>query len=683
MQDVHDMHGALPHANFGGWQSMPDGANVAAARQRRIMRRRLIVFASVFLLSAVVGLAYNFMRPAIYVASARLLVTPAPKLPRAVTPAPPAAPAADAPGAVLVELQILNSRPLLETAVTRLRQQGLFAGVDGDPVLAAQAMIEVTRVEGTNMIQVRARGGDRALLPQLINELIEVYREQHAASGESSNASELQAASEEANVIDARFAARKQALDAFRTRADIVSAERDENQTLSRLKGLGTSLSQATDREAVAEGKLLASEQANREGTRATLAKDNPTVAAVEQRLSTSREDWRALERQFTPQYLEFDPNARALKSRIANLEQQLESERQKSQQASLASAKEELASAQAATRRLRQQLVEDKASVQSFSRRFAEFQAMQAELQGLEKMRLEARQRLLALQASTPARKPSTELIEAAVMPESPWRPLYWRDAGIGLAGSLVLGLLSVWFVEFFNREVPATVGHATLVVAQPWPAMAGVGRTAVAAGATSMALPGAATHSLLAAPSMRELDDHETRQLLANAAPENLAILVCLLSGVTTEELAALRVAHLERQGTSLTIPGEVSRQLALEGPLQDLTARCAGLPDETVLFPGPGGGPLTNEAAQEIVTFSAHDAAMPDAENLTPQTLRHTYIAYLVRQGLRFSDLAKIVGRVSPEQLKALSPLAPQTSRVGLDSIDRVLPAVRALA
>ncbi|MEO7851329.1 MAG: hypothetical protein ABIR94_03610 [Rubrivivax sp.] len=646
------------------------------------MRRRLIVFASAFLLSAVVGLAYTFVRPAIYVASAKLLVTPASKLPRADAPAAPAADAGGA-GAVLVELQILNSRSLLENAVARLRQQGLFGGVDGDPVLAAQAMLEVTRIEGTGLIQVDAKGGDRALLPRLINELIAVYREQHAASGESSNASELQAASEEATVIDARFAERKQTLDAFRMRADIVSAERDENQTLSRLKGLGISLSQATDREAVAEGKLLALEQTDREGKRAASAKDNPTVAVVEQRLSQSREDWRALERQFTPQYLELDPNARALKSRIANLEQQLESERQKSQQGSLASAKEELVGAQAATRRLRQQLAEDKASVQSFSRRFAEFQAMQAELQGLEKMRLEARQRLLALQASTPARKPSTEIIEAAVTPESPWRPLYWRDAGISVAAALVLGFLAVWFVEFFNRQAPAPAGHATLVVAQPWPAMPGGVSTVITAGAGPVPLPGAATRPLLAAPPMRELDHHETRQLLANAAAENLAILVCLLSGVTTEELAALRVAHLSTQDASLTIPGEVNRQLALEGPMHELTARCTGLPGETVLFPGPTGGPLTDEAVEAIVTFSAHDAAVPDAEEISPQTLRHTYIAYLVRQGLRFSELGKVVGRVSPDQLKALSPLAPQASRVGLDSVDRVLPAVRALA
>ncbi len=679
MQDLHDLPGAMPRAQFGNWPSMQADADIAAARQRRIMRRRLIVFFSVFVLSAAVGLAYTFMRPAIYVAGARLLVTPAPKLPHGDAAA---APAANEAAAVLVEMQLLNSRPLLEKAVARLQQQGLFDGVDNDPVLAAQAMLEVTRVEGTGVIQIEAKGAHRALLPRLINELIDVYREQQAVSGESSNATGLRAASEEADVIDARFAEKKQALDAFRMRADIVSAERDENQTLARLKGLGTSLSEATDREAVAEGKLLALEQANREGKRAALAKDNPTVAVVEQRLSQSREDWRALERQFTPQYLELDPNARALKSRIANLEQQLENERQKSQQVSLASAKEELASAQGATRRLRQQLAEDKASVQSFSRRFAEFQAMQAELQGLEKMRLEARQRLLALQASTPARKPSTDLVEAAVLPESPWRPLYWRDAGISMAAALTLGFLAVWFVEFFNREAPATAGHATLVVAQPWPAMAGGNPTAIAAGAAPMPLPGAATFSMLAAPPLRELDADETRQLLAHAAPENLAILVCLLSGVTTDELPALRVAHLNMQGASLTIPGEDGRQLALEGPLRELTARCAGLPPETALFPGPTGRPLTDEAVHAIVTFSAHDAALPDAEDISPQTLRHTYIAYLVRQGLRFSELGKVVGRVTPDHLKALSPLAPQASRVGLDRVDRVLPAVRAL-
>ena len=68
--------------------------------------------------------------------------------------------------------------------------------------------------------------------------------------------------------IDAKVAEKKRAMEEFRMRANIVSGERDENQALSRVKGLGTSLTAATDREAVAEGRLRALEQAAIEGKR-------------------------------------------------------------------------------------------------------------------------------------------------------------------------------------------------------------------------------------------------------------------------------------------------------------------------------------------------------------------------------------------------------------------------------
>ncbi|MBK6296431.1 MAG: hypothetical protein IPF55_21095 [Rhodoferax sp.] len=118
------------------------------------------------------------------------------------------------------------------------------------------------------------------------------------------------------------------------------------------------------------------------------------------------------------------DANARALKTRISNLEQQAVQERLKSQQTALAEAREELASARATTQRLQQHLADDKQSAQSFSRRFGEFQTLQEELRGLDQMRQTARQRLLALEASELTRKPRLQVLEAAATPESAWRP-------------------------------------------------------------------------------------------------------------------------------------------------------------------------------------------------------------------------------------------------------------------
>ena len=651
----------------------------AAPQRRRSagMRRRVIVFFSVFALCAVASLAYTFMRPAVYLASARLQVMPQGKLPKGESPA------ADSTPAVLVELQVLNSRPLLDSVVSRLQKDGELGDLGADPVSAVQDMLSVTRLEGTHVILIEARGPHRTLLPRLINVLIETYGEQQLQAGRSSSQAELADAREEVRVIDDKTAAKKREAETFRTRSNIVSAERDENQTLSRVKGLGASLSTATDREAVAEGKVQALEQAIQEGKRAPQARDNPTVAGLENRLSQLREEWRTMERKYTPQYLEMDPIAVALKTRIGNLEQQLANERGKSQQNALAEAREELASARAVTRRLQQRLAEDKQSVQAFSRQFGEYQSLQEELRGLDQMRLAARQRLLALEASEVARKPRIKVVEAATTPQSAWRPLYLRDAGISLAGSLALAFLAVWFVEFFDRSEPIPVGPSTVIIPQPWVAVGRPDLLAVGASAgPAPALESPSRAMQLAAPEARELSDEETRRLLGNSTVENLPLLVCMLCGLTDAELIALRVADLDLAANTLTIPGEPQRSITLDGPLLQLLPRPAGQPADAPLFAHANGQPLSAQDLQAVVVTSALDAGLADAQAIGPDTLRHTYIAHLVRQGLRFSDLGKLVGRVPAQVLNSLAPLADGSRRVELREIDRLVPGVRAL-
>jgi integrase len=177
--------------------------------------------------------------------------------------------------------------------------------------------------------------------------------------------------------------------------------------------------------------------------------------------------------------------------------------------------------------------------------------------------------------------------------------------------------------------------------------------------------------------------LSDDEVRKLLTNATPENLPVLVCMLFGLTTAEVTSLRVSHVDTVAETMTIPGEPPRTLRLEGPLRDLTAHGAGLAGDAVLFPSASGGPLSEEDLVSIVTFSAHDASLVNAQGVSPSVLRHTYLVFLVRQGLRFSDLGKIAGRIPSEQLSALALLAPESRRVGPDAVSRVLPAVAELS
>jgi uncharacterized protein involved in exopolysaccharide biosynthesis len=648
------------------------------------MRRRVLVFSLVFAIALIASLAYVFSRPAIYLASARVQVTPGAKL------AAPAAAAADITPAVLVEMQVLNSRPLLDKVAERLSAEGVGVGVGSgqDPVAALQEMLRISRVEGSNVILIEAFGGDRQAVARAVNALIEAYRERQAQAGQSTNRSDLDEARQELRVVEQRVDERRRAVEAFRLKANIVSAERDENRALSRQKGLGASLTTATDREAIAAGKVQAIEQAIATGQRSPLAKDNPTVAAMESRLSQWREEYRALERQYTPQYLEMDPKGRELQARISNLEQQLEAERRKGQQVSLDAAREELASAQATTRRLQQQLAEDKQAVQTFSRNFMDFQAMQDELKSLEQLRHAARQKVVSMEASESARKPRTQVIENATTPESAWRPLYLRDSAIAVAGSLVLAFLSVWFVEFFNRRDPAAAAASTVIIPQPWVTISPPDRAALAAEPALEALahdqPGGGTPRLAQAapaePPARELSADEQRALFAAASPEQVPLLACLLCGLSAAEAMSLRAGDLDVGAGRLAVRGQGARTVDL-GP--GLAARIGrgveALPEEPLLR-AANGGSLAEHELNAMVTAAALDAGLETPHDITPAALRHTYIASLVRQGLRFSDLVRLVGPLPADELNALAALAPGVKRVGPDQVDCVLPAVR---
>jgi hypothetical protein len=50
------------------------------------------------------------------------------------------------------------------------------------------------------------------------------------------------------------------------------------------------------------------------------------------------------------------------------------------------------------------------------------------------------------------------------------------------------------------------------------------------------------------------------------------------------------------------------------------------------------------------------------------VTPRALRHTYLVYLLRKGIRFADISRIVGRLPPEQLAICA--APSQPRLPLD-------------
>src|SRR5262249_25445721 len=161
---------------------------------------------------------------------------------------------------------------------------------------------------------------------------------------------------------------------------------------------------------------------------------------------------------------------------------------------------------------------------------------------------------------------------------------------------------------------------------------------------------------------------------------------ILTGLLSGLSAEEIVALDWGQIDLDAGTIRLSGESPRVLPLNNPLRHLlTARRATLPPraEGHILRGEAGGPLPLDDIRSLVMYAAYDAGIEGADEVTLRTLRHTYLVYLLRQGIRFADIGRIVGRLPQDELAAYMRFAPSQPRVPLEQIDSVLPALRDVA
>ena len=673
---------------------------------QRANRRRLLVFLGVFLPVLAAGLVYVYGRPAEYRAVARVQINPGAVQVEAVAPTG-GAQGVDAPRSLLTELQVLTSRPVIEETAARLRET-MAARVDGlgaEPVTRLQASLSAVPANGTDVVEIASLGPDAELAAALVNGVITAYGERLARSWSSSSGEALARATEEVRRLEAQVQAKREQVEAFRLRHNIVSMEREENEALAKVRGLTASLNAANDKLAQAEGRLRSlteSAAAGRPLARSRTA--NGTLANLEQRASQIREELSELRRSYTDEYLALDHRVRAQRARLAELERQIEAQRavdretaQDERQVAVADAREEAAAARSAVERIQQQIGSNRAALQQFTARFNEYKGLRDELARLEALHRDALQRRARLEAGELARRPSVRLVEAAMVPQQAWRPQYTRDAGIALAAALALGLLVMWVVELFNRSEP----QPTILVPQPAGPMGA--RVDFAPGPAIGARPRApsldyqadgpaidAPPGQLAAPLSlpRELDGGEVRALLSAATPLGRAAALLLLGGLATDELAALRWEDVDLDAGELRVGGASHRVLPLCGPAVDALRALPGASNagnaagdgRAPVLSAHGDRPLSAEELASELLCAAHDAGLAQPGEVDAVALRHGYLAFLARQGIRMSELARIAGRLPPEQVAVYGALAPEGRRLGADEVRRVMDGVQ---
>ena len=504
---------------------------------------------------------------------------------------------------------------------------------------------------------------------------------QHASSDD------LHQLQEKVDKLGRQVQRKREALDAFRARYGILSMGGDDNNNtlasdsndaIAKVKSLTKALNDARNAQVQAESNLRAIKDAMARGENVVLPEDKAHLADLEKRAMDLRDQLTALRNQFTPLYIAKDPKYRDLKPSLERLEKKIRNERRDSEDQALNRAEQAVTSARDTVVRLKEKLHGYKRDAMEFTKRFAQHKQLVDELNNVEALYNAAQDRLTEMQASSEqSRMPQVSVLNEPDLPDSPAYPHYSRDAAVSVGGSALFGLLAVFFVEFLNRSghrPAAAQGMQPRIQIANFPAFPGADReTGEPEHRTEPRLLATSTGGL-----PRELTTPEILALTDAADEDSRLVIVALLSGLTVDELAALSWDDVDLEAGVIHLPD--ARVHTLHEPLKTMLAeRRTKSPGSSYPLSDQSGHPLTPADLEGLIACTAHDGGIGAPADVTPAVLRHTYIAFLVRQGVRLSELGRIVGRVPPALYSAYGRLSPPGPGLSVEQIQLVPPAL----
>ncbi len=623
--------------------------------------RRWKVFFSVLLLASAVGLAIVYGRDPIYRSAASILTVK----PKAVDRRSEEAD---------IEHVAIQGRLLLGEELLGRLAQGLAK--EGDEDIAGldqlRSMLSVVPVPETNLLELRAEGEYPEQLQRAVNRWAESYEGFRAEEIEVATGRTTAELTDEQAQLQLKIEAARAELLSFRETHDIVSLERDENRSLATLKGLNNSLNKARETLVEARARKMAIDEAIAKGETVIPSEQKNDMTRMQLDVERTRARVADLKQKYTQRYIDRDPVLKNLPGMLTEMERELVRALELGKRTVKDEAQQDVATAEASVTALERELIEHQDKVQKFTERFKEFKAMEEGLAGLEELVNENKTRLAQIEAQNLKKYPPIQVVEWARVPSRPIYPDYERDLMIALAAALGLALFVTWLVEYLSER--SRPSHATPYLGvRIYPD----GRTQTLSAPqvhnqlnhdpTAAAAPPAPAN-LPILP--RELAGAELKSLMAVADPLTAGYAALLLSGISPYELPLLHSACFDSSGDRIEVPGASRREITVgQGAWRRLEPVLAEMAGSKMALPLP-------ELDQRLVSC-AREAQLADPGSINALSLWHTYVLYLVRQGIDASALAARAGAIPPDVHGTLMHFAPPGGNRPLSSIEFIHP------
>ncbi|MSQ67024.1 MAG: hypothetical protein EXR83_02345 [Gammaproteobacteria bacterium] len=652
------------------------------------LSRRGWLFMILLALSATGGLGFTFARAPVYRSSATLLVEPARNRADSLRSQDDQNGFLSAPPDNLQALATERQRFLSPVVVAQVAQQFTAElralGAELSPEAGLQAMLNVEYDAATNLIQVGLDGANPALQQRLLVAWLAAYEVARTVSNTTTHSTTGAGLQLELQQLEARIATQRSALDAYRERHGIVSSDRTENREAAKLRGLNDSLNTAEEEELKATAYLAAVTRAIELGEPVTQDRDRAALERLTERIAVLRDQVRANADRYTDKFAQIAPEIMDSQKALAQAERDLAAQQETATREVRSQAQTQLASVRSHKASLLVEQAALRGALTRFAQHFEAFTLQQEQLLDLEAQAKPLRERLVQTEVAGAELLPTVSVLSPPDLPLQSSRPDYGRDAAISVAGAFAFALLGVWLTEFLSRralaEPSANEAPPVVYAANPptvWPVL-----SPPAPNAYAQAAPGTLALPPAAAGLPRELLPAEVRALLATADDPTKLMIAMLMSGVDGVELGQFEWANARADGVLQV--GMPPREVRLNAPYAALLGRLAqeDAASGGVVVPGLTRARDPTELSA-VLLYLAHDAGLAHPEEITLEALRHTYFAFLVRQGLKLGELPRLGGPLAPGVLASYARYSPPGVALALEEVPLDYPGLTAAA
>jgi len=549
-------------------------------------------------------------------------------------------------------------------------------------------MLSVEPVPSTNLVEVSARGEHPTLLADIVNHWLGAYQRLREREIEAQIGDRLVKLDERAAVLEGDIQTKRSKIDDFRDRFDIVTLGRDSNEAVKRLNNLQTALAKAEDESIAARAQLEALQAAIANGQAVAPDRQAQQLAQLRQQAAAARVRVEQLRERYTSMFIENDPDKRAIPERLAAIEARIAEVEREGRREALAMAREAVETTSGRVFALRRELAEQKITASRFSSGFSEYEALTEDLTELEAMQRDTQVKRVELSTTALVGYPQVEIIEPAHPPRDPIAPHYWRDLGYTLGAATAVGLLTVLLLTYLDgrsRRIPHPVtGVRVWGVDQPDDDQSRLPRhrdpdrvrgPSGEAAPQSLLPPRAGTASL---PVPRQLMAGEVEALWELAGAPERQLIGLLLCGLRLEEAARLSPASFDLAAARVEVPAPGTRTVPLPPRLNEHLAAADRLPAWSV---AADAATATDGVALEDLTHRisllANDAGIAHADEVDAESLRDTYLIFLVRQGARLTQLELVAGPMSGAEIRRFAPYSPPGASRPLEQLDLTYP------